>query len=80
MALGWQQLLIILVLVLILFGGRGRISSVMGDMAKGLRSFRKGLAESDDEADAGQTASLDTKSAETVEPTTASAEEVKKAE
>jgi sec-independent protein translocase protein TatA len=32
-----------LVLVLVLFGGRGKISSVMGDLAKGITSFRKGL-------------------------------------
>jgi sec-independent protein translocase protein TatA len=62
---GWQQLLIVLVLVLILFGGRGRISSLMGDMAKGIKSFRKGLAEDDsDEQEApeqGATASLEAK-------------------
>lgn len=50
MAVGWQQLLIVLVIVLVLFGGRGKISSLMGDMAKGIKSFKKGLAD-DDEAD-----------------------------
>ena len=49
MAVGWQQLLIVLVLVLVLFGGRGRISSLMGDMAQGIKSFRTGLKD-DDEA------------------------------
>ena len=48
MAVGWQQLLIVLVLVLVLFGGRGRISSLMGDMAKGIKSFRTGLKDDDD--------------------------------
>ena len=48
MAVGWQQLLIVLVLVLVLFGGRGRISSLMGDMAKGIKSFRSGLREDDE--------------------------------
>ena len=48
MAVGWQQLLIVLVLVLVLFGGRGRISSLMGDMAKGIKSFRSGLKEEDE--------------------------------
>jgi sec-independent protein translocase protein TatA len=47
---GWQQLLIVLIIVLILFGGRGKISALMGDLAKGVRSFRKGLNE-DDEAE-----------------------------
>ncbi|MBC6402672.1 MAG: twin-arginine translocase TatA/TatE family subunit [Hyphomonadaceae bacterium] len=41
------QILVVLVLALLLFGGRGRISSIMGDMAKGITSFRKGLKESD---------------------------------
>ena len=50
MAVGWQQLLIVLVLVLVLFGGRGRISSLMGDMAKGIKSFRSGLREDDEPA------------------------------
>lgn len=43
----WQVLLVLAVAVL-LFGGRGRISSIMNDMAKGIRSFRSGLNESDD--------------------------------
>lgn len=48
MAIGWQQLLIVLVLVLVLFGGRGRISSLMGDMAQGIKSFRSGLKDDDE--------------------------------
>jgi sec-independent protein translocase protein TatA len=40
----WHWLVVGLV-VLILFGGRGRISEMMGDLAKGIKSFRKGLAE-----------------------------------
>ena len=40
---GWTQILLVLVLVVVLFGGRGRISSIMGDLAKGITSFRKGL-------------------------------------
>ncbi|MEE4210246.1 MAG: twin-arginine translocase TatA/TatE family subunit [Parvularcula sp.] len=46
---GWQQLLIVLIIVLILFGGRGKISSLMGDLAKGVKSFRKGLQDDDDD-------------------------------
>jgi len=45
------QLLIVGVLVLVLFGGRGKISSIMGDVAKGITSFKKGLKE-DPDADA----------------------------
>jgi len=34
-------------IVLLLFGGRGKISDVMGDVARGIKSFKKGLAEDD---------------------------------
>jgi sec-independent protein translocase protein TatA len=37
--------LIVLVVVLILFGGRGKISQLMGDVGKGLKNFRKSLKE-----------------------------------
>lgn len=48
MAPSWMQILIVLVVALLVFGGRGRISSIMGDMAKGIKSFRKGLNEDED--------------------------------
>jgi len=44
------QLLIVLALVLLFFGGRGKISAMMTDMAKGLRSFRKGMKDEDEAA------------------------------
>lgn len=47
MAPSWMQLLIVAVVALLLFGGRGRISSIMGDVAKGITSFRKGLKDED---------------------------------
>jgi len=37
--------LIVLVVVLVLFGGRGKLSGLMGDMAKGINAFKKGLKE-----------------------------------
>jgi sec-independent protein translocase protein TatA len=43
-----MQILLLVVVALLLFGGRGRISSIMGDMAKGIRSFRSGLNEEDE--------------------------------
>ncbi len=46
-AIGPWQIVIILVLALLLFGGGGKISSLMGDFAKGIKSFRKGLKEED---------------------------------
>ena len=41
------QILIIALVILVLFG-RGRISEMMGDFGKGVKSFRKGLADEDD--------------------------------
>ncbi len=46
---------IIVVLVVLLLFGRGKISEMMGDMAKGIKAFKKGLSEED-------TASADTRS------------------
>jgi sec-independent protein translocase protein TatA len=37
--------IIVLAVGLLLFGGRGKISDLMGDFAKGIKSFKKGLAE-----------------------------------
>jgi sec-independent protein translocase protein TatA len=50
--------LIVLAVVLVLFGGSGKISSLMGDVAKGIKSFKKGLAE-DSEEDKEELKSLD---------------------
>lgn len=47
MSVGWQQILIILIIALLLFGGGGKITQLMGDFAKGIKAFKKGL--SDDE-------------------------------
>lgn len=43
---------IVLVIVAIVFGGRGKISSLMGDAAKGIRAFKDGLKNEDDVAEA----------------------------
>jgi sec-independent protein translocase protein TatA len=37
------HLLILLAVVLLLFGGRGKISGIMGDFAQGITAFKKGL-------------------------------------
>ena len=42
--------LIFLAVALLLFGGSGKISSIMGDVAKGIKSFKKGMSEDDDVA------------------------------
>jgi sec-independent protein translocase protein TatA len=39
--------IIVLAVGLLLFGGRGKISELMGDFAKGIKSFKKGLSEDD---------------------------------
>jgi sec-independent protein translocase protein TatA len=54
--LGPLEIIIILAILLLLFGGRGKISAMMGDMAKGIRSFRKGMKENE-EVDTSQTTS-----------------------
>ena len=41
---------IILLLIVVLLFGRGKISEVMGDVAKGIKSFKKGMADDDDVA------------------------------
>ena len=43
----WHWLVVIAVVAL-LFGGRGKISDLMGDVAKGVKSFKKGLADDDE--------------------------------
>lgn len=48
MSPSWIQLLIVVIVALLLFGGRGRISSIMGDMAKGIGAFRKGLKDEEE--------------------------------
>jgi len=39
--------LVVLAVVLLMFGGRGKISALMGDFGKGLTSFKKGMKEGD---------------------------------
>jgi sec-independent protein translocase protein TatA len=40
--------LVVLAVILVLFGGGNKISGLMGDFAKGIKSFKKNMAESDD--------------------------------
>ena len=46
--IGWTGIIIIAILVVILFG-KGKISSVMGDLAKGIKSFKKGMSDDNSE-------------------------------
>ena len=64
--------LVVLVVVLVLFGGGGKISRLMGDFGKGLKSFKKGMKEDDvAEDDAAKEApkSIDSANAETADAT-----------
>ena len=47
----WHWMLFLAV-ALLLFGGKGKISDIMGDIAKGMKSFKKGMNEDDSEAKA----------------------------
>ena len=44
--------IVVLAVVLLLFGGRGKVSAIMGDFGKGLRNFKTGLKGPEEEADA----------------------------
>ncbi len=50
--IGLPHLIIFGLIALLLFGGRGKISGVMGDFAKGIKAFREGLKDEDKTADA----------------------------
>ena len=43
MSIGFWQIAIVVILVVLLFG-RGKISSLMGDVAKGIKSFKRGMS------------------------------------
>jgi len=47
--IGWSGIIIVAVLVVLLFG-RGKISSIMGDVAKGIKSFKKGMTDDKDQS------------------------------
>ncbi len=49
--LSWTHILVVVAVVVLLFG-RGKVSDLMGDVAKGIKSFKKGLA--DDETPAAR--------------------------
>ena len=64
--------IIVLAVGLLLFGGRGKISELMGDFAKGIKSFKKGLSEDDKpEAEAAKSDPMRTIDHQPAQPTTA---------
>ena len=64
MSIGFWQIAIVVVLVVLLFG-RGKISSLMGDVAKGIKSFKKGMKDpTQDQTDSSTQSSSQDKSSE----------------
>lgn len=66
MGISFWQIAIVVVLVVLLFG-RGKISALMGDLAKGIKSFKAGMQE--DETASKARSEIDSEKAETVEAT-----------
>ena len=60
MGISFWQIAIVVVLVVLLFG-RGKISSLMGDVAKGIKSFKKGMS-SDEKIDSAENKDEDSNS------------------
>lgn len=63
----WQILIVVLLLVLLF--GRGKISELMGDMAKGIKSFKKGMAEDDTDTARVEATKTDTPHGEPIDVT-----------
>ena len=61
----WHWALVILVVVLLF--GRGKISDLMGDVAKGIKSFKKGMADDEPAAASADPKPLEQKTAVTTE-------------
>ena len=62
------QILIVAVVIILLFGA-GKIPRLMGDLAKGINSFKKGINEND--TDSTESKTIDHEPAETVSPSKA---------
>lgn len=56
MAPSWLKILVVVLLVVLLFG-RGKIANVMGDFARGIKSFKRELKDESEETDASSTPS-----------------------
>jgi sec-independent protein translocase protein TatA len=68
---------IVLIIIVLLFGG-GRISSIMGDVAKGIKSFKKGMAEDEEPVQPKRpVAQIEAPPARTIDGTATNSEERK---
>jgi len=61
--IGWTGIIIIAILVVILFG-KGKISSIMGDLAKGIKSFKKGMSDDKSSGDDNSSSNSDNSNSE----------------
>ena len=61
--IGWTGIIIVAVLVVLLFG-RGKISSIMTDVAKGIKSFKKGMSDETSTSEQSQNISSEDTSSE----------------
>ena len=79
MSIGFWQIAIVVILVVLLFG-RGKISSLMGDVAKGIKSFKKGMADNNNQSSSTTPSSEDTSTTPSSEDTstTSSSEDTSK--
>jgi len=62
--------LIVLVVVLVLFGGKGKISSLMGDFGKGLKSFKKNMKDEGKKVPVDAAQAIETEAVSTEKDTT----------
>lgn len=63
----WWHWVVVLVIVLVLFGGKGKIPALMGDFAKGINAFKKGIKnEQDKPEDVAAAKPADDKARETI--------------
>jgi sec-independent protein translocase protein TatA len=54
-------------IALLVFGGKGKISDIMGDVAKGIKSFKKGMADDDEAPTAPAARTLESRPASSAE-------------
>ena len=64
MGLSAQHILLLMIVALLLFG-RGKISELMADVAKGIKSFKKGMAEDEEVAKPASPRTIDNEAART---------------
>tara|TARA_B100000676_G_scaffold305243_1_gene359023 strand:- start:765 stop:974 length:210 start_codon:yes stop_codon:yes gene_type:complete len=57
---------VVLVIVLVLFGGKGKIASIMGDLGKGLKNFKKSMNNNDEFLETEETEEIELIEVQTV--------------